>query len=616
MKKIITTFLSYTLFVAAIFFCLGFFQMQVEGIPQKFTVSLRMTSAFIKLFRALPSICFTGFLLGCSLTFGDFASKAKQRFSSTVSSLLKSALCVSILIALLISLCRLVFEPYQITKQKNIKEIPSIVNECVSLALRHLDTNSPENALQYLEQATTLDPQNERLVALKNDAERRIKDVEIEKSKERSISYAQTNLNERTRLPDNFDESKMSIDEMLERARKNFDERDFFTAHYFAYNAHMLCEKDSPQYESAKKLAENSWNELQNAHMEDDTEGMIFFRKKLAAYNALINGQIVEAYYGFRALSDEDARKERDPDIIRYLEVSKNRLLENYFFIDETFDLKTFENASNIYFKIENPQGGYDIVLIRGVTEIEGSGEKLVRYLRNLEIYSFDANKRLFRTMKTPYAKMAAIDVNTLDENIRWIYMGNNSTKIIPQIQLCSLSRTNDKEREEPLYIFENNPAPSQSEMPQKILWPIPYQDFTLITEAFAGHDNLNVFSIMRLARNSASYGFPHENFSFAALNNIFYPFMVLAFLIFIASIAWNYRLASGMAFKFKWVFILPLFNLLFYLVSHFIEYVVRITSYVFIAVAGVDMAFLAGVIFYILLLVVVMIIFLSRKGD
>lgn len=616
MKKIITTFLCYTLFVAAIFFCIGFFRTSVEGIPHNFAMPLRMSAAFIKLFEALPSICFTGFLLGCSLTFGDFASKAEHRFSSTVSSLLKSTLFVAVLIALLISLCRIVFEPNQIAKQRSIKEIPSIVNEYVSLALKHLDTNASESALRYLEQAIALDAQNERLSELKNDMEKRIKDFEIQKSNERSISYAQTNFNARARLPDNFDESKMSIAEMLERARRHFEERDFFTAHYFAVNVKRLCEKHSEQYKVAENLAERSWNELQRAQMEGDTEGMIFFRKKLAAYSALINGEIVDAYYGFRALSDEDARKERDPDVMRYLDVSQNLLLEQYFFIDETSDLETFENASNIYFKIEKPQGGYDIVLIRGVTEIKGSGKKLVRYLRNLEIYSFDENKNLFRTMKTPYAKMTAVDVDTLDESIRWMYADGTSAKIIPQLQLCSLDRAKDHGRKEPLYVFENNPNPSLSEMPQTIFWPIPYQDFTMITEAFAGHDNLNIFSIMRLARNSASYGFPHENFSFATLNKIFYPFMVLVFLIFTASIAWNYRLASGVPFKFKWVFILPLFNVLFYLVSHFVEYIVRITSFVFIAVAGADMAFLAGIVFYVLLLGVVITIFLSRKGD
>lgn len=615
MKKIITTFLCYTLFVAAIFFCIGFFQMPVDGIPQNFAMPLKLSAAFIKLFEVLPSICFTGFLLGCSLTFGDFASKAEQRFSTTISSLLKSTLFVAVLIALLISLCRIVYEPNQIAKQKSIKEIPFIVNEYVALALKH-DTDSPEKAMTYLEQAIALDPKNERLSALKNDTERRIKDFEIKKSRERSISYAQTNFNAQTRLPDNFDESEMSIKEMLERAQKHFEERDFFAAHYFAVNVKRLCEKDSEHYNAAEKLANDSWNELQRAQMEDDTEGMIFFRRKLAAYSALMDGKIVDAYYGFRELSDEDARKERDPDVIRYLELSQNRLLENYFFIDETSDLETFENASSIYFKIEKMEGDYDIVLIRGVTEIKGSEKKLVRYLRNLEIYSFDANGNLLSTMKTPYAKMTAIAVDTLDENVRRIEEGVNSAKIIPQLQLCSLDRAKNQDRKEPRYVFENNPNPSQSEMPQKIFWPMPYQDFTMITEAFAGQANLNIFSIIRLARNSASYGFPHESFSFATLNNIFYPFMVLVFLIFTTSIAWNYRLAPGVVFKFKWVFILPLFNLLFYLVSNFVEYIVRITSYIFIAVAGADMAFLAGIVFYIFLLGFVITIFLSRKGD
>ena len=91
---------------------------------------------------------------------------------------------------------------------------------------------------------------------------------------------------------------------------------------------------------------------------------------------------------------------------------------------------------------------------------------------------------------------------------------------------------------------------------------------------------------------------------------------MFLITLIFVATIAWNYRLASGAIFKFKWIFILPSLNAVFYLAESFIEYVIRLFNFVFVAIAGTYMALLAGIIAYIFLLALVSVVFLSRKND
>ena len=91
---------------------------------------------------------------------------------------------------------------------------------------------------------------------------------------------------------------------------------------------------------------------------------------------------------------------------------------------------------------------------------------------------------------------------------------------------------------------------------------------------------------------------------------------MLLIIFIFVASIAWNYRLAAGAIFKFKWVFILPVLNIVFYFLERMIEYTIKVLNLVFIAMAGTRMAIFAGIGVYVVLLLVVSVAFLARNND
>ena len=93
-------------------------------------------------------------------------------------------------------------------------------------------------------------------------------------------------------------------------------------------------------------------------------------------------------------------------------------------------------------------------------------------------------------------------------------------------------------------------------------------------------------------------------------------PVALLIIFIFVASVAWNYRLGEGLIFKFKWIFFLPVLNIVFYFIVLFIEYLIKILNFVFIAMAGTRMALLAGICVYVFLLALVSVVFLSRKND
>ena len=619
MKKFLVPFLCYSLFASLVIFCFGFFYLPAPLVPKGAELAYKISNGFVMLNRIVPSIYFTGFLLGCALSFGNIASRPRENLRTEIYSLFKKVIILAIIVTLVISLCSLVFLPYERLKQQGMRNLPVALNEYVKLARRYLDAGHPEQAEKYIQRAKELDPGNEEIEMLARRTEFKIKENESVRSQEKAISYVQADFNAQKRLPVLFNESKMSVTDMIEMARSCFADRNFFDAHYFAENAVRLCKEDDENYEAAKTLADESWRELQSAQMELSTDGNMFFRKKLDGYRSLMSGDVVGAYYIFHGLSQEDARKERDPDVVRYLELSEKMLLDTYFFIDETDDLIAFESAKNIYFTVQQGHGNYDIVLIRAITDVAGT-DSLVRYLRDLRIYSFDSSGKLLRLIQTPYAKMCAVQTSNLDEASRQnVSSVVPSAKIVPQIMLCSLGRASDKEKNLPRYYFPDDirkSISSDKHRPEKIYWPMPYSAFSAIVNSFFESYWINPFGENGFVSDAADSGFSEEVFSFKILNEIFYPFMILVFLVFIAIIAWNYKLPSGAIFKFKWIFILPMLNVVFYFVCRAVEYFMHVINFIFIVMAGARISFFAGLFFYIVLLGVIITIFLTRRAE
>ncbi len=619
MKKFLVPFLCYSLFASLVVFCFGIFYFPAPLVPKGAEFSYKISNGLILLNGVVPSIYFTGFLLGCALSFGDVASRPRENLRAEIYSLFKKVMVLAIVVTLVISLCSLVFLPYERLKQQGMRNLPIALNEYVRLSRRYLDAGHPEQASRYIQRAKELDPGNEEIEMLARRTELRIKENESVRSQEKVISYVQTDFNAQKRLPMLFNESEMSVSDMIEMARSCFADRNFFDAHYFAESAVRLCKEGDENYDAARRLADESWGELQSAQMELSTDGNVFFRKKLDGYRSLMSGDVVDAYYVFYGLSQEDARKERDPDVVRYLELSEKMLLDTYFFIDETDDLIAFESAKNIYFTVQQGHGNYDIVLIRAITDVAGP-DSLVRYLRDLRIYSFDSSGKLLRLIQTPYAKMCAVQTSDLDEALqRSIASVAPSVKIIPQIMLSSLSRTSDKEKNLPRYYFPDDikkSISSDKHSPEKMYWPMAYSDFSVIVNSFFESYWINPFGENRLGSDAVDYGFSAEVFSFNILNKIFHPFMILVFLVVTAIIAWNCRLPSGAIFKFKWIFILPMLNMNFYFVCRAVEYFMHVINFVFIVMAGARISFFAGLGFYIVLLGIIITIFLTRKAE
>ena len=615
MKKFLPALLAYSLFAAATVWTAGFFLLPQENVSKGFEIAYKTANALSLLFEVLPSILLTGFLLSCSLAFADSGKRAAARFSPEIAALLKKIMAAALVTTFVATIGTLILLPFENSKKKAMHEIPLLLSEYLTTATQYRLQNNPDAAIQYIKRAAVLDPNNQSLKALERQVESELKEKEGKRREEQNKSFAETDFSSVSKTIAAFDEKEMNALQMIEKARELYAAKDFFGAHYLSVQAEKLCGPNDPNVYEAKDIANQAWSSLQSAQKEELTAGNIFFRKKWEGYKALNNKNFEEAYYIFNDLALEDARKARDPDVVRYLKIAREELLEKYFFIDETYDANRFESANNICFSIQHPDGGYDIVLIHGVTEVDGTGGNL-RYLRGLDIYSFDELGKFKSSMSTPYAKMKAYPVKALGKSEYESLNLNSSIKSIPYVMLRSVSRNSREQKNEPIYKFARQEDAEKAQAKNQLFLPIPYEDFSLILLSAAGKGNLNPFSLNRLARKAPDYGYSSEVFSVESLNRIFYPFMLLIIFIFVASVAWNYRLGEGLIFKFKWIFFLPVLNIVFYFIELFIEYVIKILNFVFIAMAGTRMALLAGICVYVFLLALVSVVFLSRKND
>ena len=91
--------------------------------------------------------------------------------------------------------------------------------------------------------------------------------------------------------------------------------------------------------------------------------------------------------------ADEKSSAEQNKELLRLREENE-KLEEEYFFIDETFNLQGFETVNNVHFSIRNNDGTTSVYFIKGVTPVADSAS-LVQYLRGLSIFVIDYDGKI-----------------------------------------------------------------------------------------------------------------------------------------------------------------------------------------------------------------------------
>ena len=609
MKKIIA--------ILSVFIGIGLIVSFITGFAGAIPASVPESSAFVyKLMKGLqnfgryiPGVAITGFTVSCSVHFGRNSEGSTERFSKAMMDRLKIVMIVSISMAFFLTICTEVLVLLTANKQSSIINRPKIVNEYINVGNKLFDNGYYERAMNYADAALKLSPNEKKAIDLRDRS-----DVEINRARTSNIRFKLYESVEEAEKVDHVVIDAQQINEVYQlyiKAKDAFENKEWFNAHYYSELGIKLATPKDPNLEELKKLSTTAWNNLTEYHDLAKSEGQLIFERKFQGYLALVQKDDLKAYYIFRELYQSSREMQSDPDVVFYLEIAENRINERCFFVDETFELKSFENANDVYFAYEYADGSRDVIYFKGMTTVASTGNS-IQYLRALTIVSVARNGEIFRTMEVPYAKVLPVSVKTLTPTTKALMGIDDSIDCVPYIMLKSVGRDSPDIHNEPLYTYSNGETATS---PEYLLLSIPYDDFLLLEKSTSTPESMSLPSLFKLVHMAAKYGFCTEVYGQAFMNRIFYPLWILILFILLAGFGWNNRINPTQYFKFSWAFAFIPFILISMLFYKMVLFLFRLLNYVLLGGLGTTGGMVTALVLYIIMLISVSIFFLSRHS-
>ncbi len=398
---------------------------------------------------------------------------------------------------------------------------------------------------------------------------------------------------------ESYNPENLTVRSALSRSKSALSAGDWYTAHYYAMLAWRLAPGTDPLKQDALRQASEAWNQITEGTAAANPAEAELFDIKRTGYESIENGDFLNAYYVLHDLRERESAanpSKIDPDVERLLEIATQGLLDTRFFMDETFDLASFESDRNVFFTIKRTDGGMDAVFARGIAYARSNGHDLA-YLRGFEYASFSGAGSLLYHFETPYAKL----FSWRDE--RGIAR--------PEILL----RAEDRARKD----AGTGPAVIRGELPERessiLVLDMPYADFTRATLANRGFESMDLADLMRFADTAERYGFSGEGFMREIIMRLSEPFIVLIVAIFMITMGWKYRLSPNSFFKAWWILPLPALPVVLEGVLESVRYFIALFVAVFVGIAP-SFALLLTLALLVTAFIASTVFFFSQRSD
>ncbi len=605
MKKIFAITLSYITLAFLICFALSFFVGKLPVLIPGDTFSFIFHRACKWFFIFFNAICCSAFLVSCSIHFGHSSGRAVMRFSSTMYKHFKSVIISSILLVALMTAGNEILRPLSSSKLELLVEAPRLVYEYLQLGNEADKKGNAALAYTYALGALKLDPSNERADKLLDRATSSIRQIKPAKPKKANSSISYSEYVAKKEM------ANETVTSLLDKARSAMGREKWFEAHYYAQLAVAGGSDLDINIKEARLLAADAWNKLVVPEGYKRTEEQIIFGKKVLAYQKLMDGDSIGAYYDFLDIYQTSAEPTKDPDIERFMEVAKARMEDECFFIDETENLERFENYKDVYFRIERPDGRSDVIYINGITVLKNSG-RMIQYLRDFNMFSYNEEGMLLSSVRVPYAKMTGKDIEKETKNKK---PGKVEYKRVPFVILHSVDRNLSERQIFPKYYFDPSLAAEDRKELNAFQLSISLDEFNMICDSSRGASDMNLLSLIRIFPRAKSYGYSPEIFGAALVRRFINPMVLLILLVLFASLGWNYRLEENQLFKFIWILVVPICTGIMYLLLECVIAAVEFVNYALVALAG-RYALIISLILSVFLLIIVSVLFLARTSD
>lgn len=608
MKKNIIV-LSFILIFSLIVCLIIGFVLNVPFEVSKNSVFLYKILTGLELFvKYLPVFIIASFILTFSVHFGQHCEGSIVRFSQAMVERFKKIMIFSLMLTFIITMSNEVFGTLINRKKQSIIESQKILNEYLKVGNNLFNNGFYERAKRYGNVALTLQPNSKEAVDLIDRAE-----VEIQRNENSNLRFKIYESVEEAEKVDKVVINPEQINEVYSyylKAKDAYDKKEWFNAHFFAETGISLATPKDPNLEDLKKISNSAWNNLSEYHNLEKNEEQQIFDKKYEGYLALVQKDDLKAYYLFKQLYMSSRQMQSDPDVKFYLEIAENRVNEKSFFIDETFELESFENANDIYFACNYKDGTKDLVYFKGMTCVEETGNS-VQYLRDLTIITIDNEGNFYRKMNVPYAKVLPVSVKNIPPSVKQLMGIEDDVESIPYLMLKSIERERENSEVFPVYTYSDG---SVGNKPEYLLLSMPYEHFLMLENFKNDVTSIPLPQLLKLAKISEQYGFLEEMFTQSCLDRLFYPIWILILFLLISTFAWNNRVGSGQYFKLTWVFAFPEFLVISYVFYKLSMFIFKLINFTLLGVFGFLNACISALIFYLVMMILAGVKFLACK--
>lgn len=609
MKKIIgilSVFLGLGLIICLV---LGFVLPVQVSIDSKYLISYKFLCGIEYFLSYFPAITLSGFIVSFSVYFGRNSEGSTNRFSAAMYGRFKIVIISSLICAFLFAMVNETFGIMVSQGKSKIINRPKLINNYIKVGNNLLDNGYYERALRYADAALKLNSNSKEANTLKDSAT-----VEINKAATSNIHFK---LYENSIEKETVDhilinaEQISEVYELYQKAQASFDNEEWFNAHYFAELGIKLATPKDPNLNNLKNISNVAWKNISEQHKLKKDDDQLAFDKKYEGYVALHQKDELKAYYIFKELSTTSRQLSVDPDVQFYLNIAEQHIREKYFFIDETFEQKSFENANDVYFSYKYKDGTRDLVYFKGATTVKETGNT-IQYLRDLNIISIDANGNVERTMKVPYAKVLPVSVKTLNDTAKELMEIDEKTKSIPYILLNSIGRDNSELKYEPTYTYKDGTVTNS---PNYLILPISYEDFVKLESNTKNPEKMSITDLFSIVNKADFFGYSSDVYGQVLINRLLYPLWIVLLLVLVATVAWHNRIGINQFFKLSWVIAFPFIITICWFTYQGVMFIYKLINYVLIDYFGYSNGLIAGIVIYVLLFIIDSLYFVSRNS-
>lgn len=498
-----------------------------------------------------PFIYTSALIFAYPIIFAKFGPEKMQRRSSAMIRFIQHFFIFSLVILSFYVVLAEVVKPILMEYQSRSVYQALTYKEYTKLAKEAYDRNDYSQAGDHIECALSIWPQSEEAMQLNEK-------IKIAKEK-LSIDNTDSVLRKIFSAEDNI---SMTAEAALKRAEMAALAFDFYTAHYYAKLAMQTFQDGNPLKIDAENLAVRAWAEVEKGLASyKDAPSIALYKSKKAAYETLQRGDYIKAYYSFLQI-DSSMRAsnpdKKDPEVERFLNLSRVELEKNVFFTDELKNIPNFIMRGDISFTVGEHSHECAVIKIHGISH----GSSTLRneiYLMNVLYTRLGISNAEKWSIIIPYAKL----IEVVDDE------GKNRL----MLQICSVDRYSEEKNVYPKVLSGELPR----ENAHNILLPMTMTDFILIEKSISGPSAMKISDLYYFSLIAEKYGLKKEAYLSEVLYRLTEPLLLLIVSLLVLILAWRFRVSPGRRLNKRLFLFSPLCPFLSYILMETLRYIFKL---------------------------------------